>query len=186
MAVSFRTILLAALVATGTLLGGSGEAAQVDYFLKIDGIEGEADHKNHVGEMILIGMSSDIKNILKVRRPGLGGGKASFSDFHFVKTLDKASPVLAKACAQGQHFPEVKITARRTPDGASDDEQYYVITLQDCLISSYQLGGGTDDIPTEQLSLNFSKITWSYRPDSDQATTRSHDLKTGQSLPTPQ
>jgi type VI secretion system secreted protein Hcp len=38
--------------------------------------------------------------------------------------------------------------------------------MSDLLVSSYQTGGSghSDIVPTDQCSLNFSKIEWEYKP----------------------
>ena len=57
-----------------------------------------------------------------------------------------------------------------TCHGASRDKaEYLVFTMGDCLISSYQTGGsggGGEEVPTESISLNFSKIKTEYTPQS--------------------
>ena len=87
---------------------------------------------------------------------GGGAGKASFQDLHFVAKVSKASPVLFQACATGKHLPTVIITARN-----DKGQQYLVLKLEDCLISSYSTGGSSgDSIPTESLSISFAKVDY--------------------------
>ena len=40
--------------------------------------------------------------------------------------------------------------------------EFYKVTLEDCLISSYQTSGDGSDLPTEQVSLDFARVTFSY------------------------
>ena len=49
---------------------------------------------------------------------GGGEGKANFNDFNFIHHVDKASPVLMKACATGEHIKEATITAARPARGS--------------------------------------------------------------------
>jgi type VI secretion system secreted protein Hcp len=91
---------------------------------------------------------------------GAGGGaaKPKFGDLHIVKTVDKASPTLFKACASGKHFASVTLVVRKAGGGTS-----LTITMDDVLISSYQTGGSSSgERPTESLSLNFTKIEFQY------------------------
>ena len=83
------------------------------------------------------------------------------SDISFTKSMDKASPQLMKACANGQHIKEAKLTCRKA---GGTQETYLVIKMENVLISSISpAGSSADDLPTETLSLNFTKIEFTYR-----------------------
>lgn len=89
---------------------------------------------------------------------GGGAGKVSVHDISITKHVDKASALLLKACANGQHYKTVTITMRK-----AGGTQYLKITLTNVLISSYQTGGsGHSAQPTESLSLNFTKVEYQY------------------------
>jgi type VI secretion system secreted protein Hcp len=98
---------------------------------------------------------------------GGGGGETGRpvkQDFYFSKDTDAASPKLFLACASGQHFPSATLSVKRA--GPRSDV-YLTIKMQDVLISSYQIGGSEGSgavVPTEQLSLNFDKITMEFIP----------------------
>jgi type VI secretion system secreted protein Hcp len=87
--------------------------AAVDYFLKIDGIAGESQDSKHKGEIELESFSWG--EVQTARPPGGGGGgagKVEMQDFHFVMSLNKASPKLLLACASGQHLKQASFVAR--------------------------------------------------------------------------
>ncbi len=140
--------------------------AHVDFFLKIDGIEGEsADHK-HKGEIDLESWSWGETNSGSSAHGGGGGaGKVAMQDLHFTSKLSKASPKLALACATGHHIKQAVLHARKA---GGKQEEYYKITFHDLLVSSYQIGGSAhgDLAPVDQVSLNFSKIEWEYKEQS--------------------
>jgi type VI secretion system secreted protein Hcp len=77
--------------------------------------------------------------------------------------LNRASVGLVKACATGQHIKEATLSARKA---GKEQQEYLVLKFQDVLISSYQTGGseGGDIVPTDQVSFNFAKIDFEYRP----------------------
>jgi len=82
--------------------------AAVDYFLKVDGIEGESKDDKHKGEIDLESWSWGASQA--GTSPGGGGGgagKVSMQDFHFVMKVNKATPKLILACAKGDHIPQV-------------------------------------------------------------------------------
>ncbi len=138
--------------------------AQVDYFLKIAGVDGESTDDKHKAEIEVESFSwGEQQSGTAGHGGGAGAGKVIAQDFHFVKKLDKSSPVLMIACATGMHYKSAVLTARKA--GAGQQQEYLKITMEDVLISSYQTGGasGSDIVPTDQISLNFAKLEISYK-----------------------
>jgi len=137
--------------------------AAVDYFLKIDGVEGESQDHKHKSEIQLESWSWGESQMGTHSGGGGGGaGKVSMQDFHFVKKVDKSTPKLFLACATGEHIKKAVLTCRKA--GGKQDA-FLVVTMQDLLVSSYQTGGSghSDIVPTDQISMNFSKIEWEYK-----------------------
>jgi type VI secretion system secreted protein Hcp len=143
--------------------------AQVDYFLTIDGIEGESQDDKHKNEIDVLSWSWGETNMGSHSQGGGGGaGKVSMQDFHFVMQMNKASPKLFLACAEGKHISEAKLTCRKA---GGDQQEYLIIKFKDLLISSYQTGGSQGDIiPTDQISFNYSKIEKEYKPQDEKGT----------------
>lgn len=160
--------------------------AVVDYFIKIDGIEGESQDDKHKNEIELDSFSWGASNSGTSAMGGGGGaGKVHISDFVVMKHIDKASPKILEACNSGKHISSAVIVCRK--QGGSQQE-YLKITLSDVLVSSYDTmsgapagrrqhspltatGGRTTSqavpialpIPMEQIHLNFGKIEYEYR-----------------------
>jgi type VI secretion system secreted protein Hcp len=134
--------------------------AAVDYFLKIDGIVGESRDSKHKGE---IELESFGWGATQAVRPGGGGGagKVQMQDFHFVMSVNKASPKLFLACASGQHLKHATLVARKAGKG---QQEFLLYKFTDVLISSYQTGGTEDALPLDQVSFNFAKIEIEFRP----------------------
>ena len=133
-----------------------------DYLLEIDGIKGESSDAKHKETIEVSSFSWGVSNAGSFAAGGGGGaGKASFQDLHFTSTVNKASPLLAKACATGQHIKKATLFVRKA---GGDQQDYYVIKLEDILCSSYQSGGseGSSALPTDQFSLNYAKIEYNY------------------------
>jgi type VI secretion system secreted protein Hcp len=136
--------------------------AAVDYFLKIDGIAGESQDSKHKGEIELESFSWG--EVQTARPPGGGGGgagKVEMQDFHFVMSLNKASPKLLLACASGQHLKQATFVARKAGKG---QQEFLLYKFTDVLISSYQTGGAGDMLPMDQVSFNFARIEMEFRP----------------------
>ena len=155
--------------------------AQVDYFLKINGIDGESTDDKHKNEIDVLSWSWGETNSGAHGFGGGGGaGKVSMQDFNFVMTFNKASPKLFLNCALGTHIPDAALTCRKAGGG---QEEYLIIKFTDLLVSSYQTGGSSGDvIPVDQISLNYSKIEFEYKPQTEKGTVSSpvkagYDLK---------
>lgn len=161
--------------------------AAVDYFLKIDGIEGESMDAKHKGEIDLESWSWGESNAGSHAAGGGGGaGKVAMQDFHFVMKINKASPKLMGACATGEHLKKATLICRKA---GKEQQEFLKIVFSDLLISSYQTGGSShgDVLPTEQISLNFSKIEIEYKEQKPDGTLggsvkKGYDLKINKAI----
>jgi type VI secretion system secreted protein Hcp len=95
----------------------------------------------------------------EVASGGGGSGRATLQELSVVKTVDRASPLLALKCATGQHIQRVVLTVDR-PGGSN--RPYLEITLEDVVITSYQPGGADDNLPLEHVSFAFREIQLKY------------------------
>lgn len=137
--------------------------AAVDYFLKIDGIDGESLDDKHKGSLQIQSWSWGESNAGSAATGGGGGsGKVAMQDFHFVIDYGKHSPKLMEACATGQHIKKAVLTCRKA---GGKQEEYLKWTFTDLLVSGYQTGGSQHggSLPTDQCSLNFSRIEQEYK-----------------------
>jgi type VI secretion system secreted protein Hcp len=137
--------------------------ALVDYFLKIDGIDGESMDKTHKSEIQLQSFSWGETNAGSFAHGGGGGaGKVQMQDFHFTMTVNKSSPKLFLACANGEHIKKATLTARKA---GKDQQDYLKVTFSDLLVSSFQTSGMADagNLPLDQISLNFAKLEMEYK-----------------------
>jgi len=137
--------------------------AVADYFLKIDGIDGESQDAKHKNEIEIMSWSWGANQSGSFAAGGGGGaGKVSMQDFAFQKHVDKASPKLMLACAGGDHIKQATLTCRKA---GKDQQEYLVVKFSDILVSSFQTGGhGEGDVrPLDSISLNFAKIEFDYK-----------------------
>jgi type VI secretion system secreted protein Hcp len=138
----------------------------VDMFLKLDGIKGEANDAKHPSTVEILSFSWGVSN--GGTQPA--GSQVSINDFSFVHKLDKSTPSLMLACATGQHIPSAVLTTRKA---GKTQQDYLKFTFSDILVSSYQSGGHSSGVPTDQFSLNFAKVEISYavtKPDGSLAS----------------
>jgi type VI secretion system secreted protein Hcp len=159
--------------------------ALFDAFIKFDGIKGEsADHK-HKGEIDVMSFSWEMAQTgVSATGGGGGAGKVRVHDFSFTKKTDASSPLLMLNCASGAHIKEANFVVRKA---GGEQLEYLKIKLTDVLVSSYKPGSdssligllspalsvreaaltadkSSDEIPMEHVTLNFSKVEYSYQP----------------------
>ena len=144
--------------------------ATVDYFLKIDGVDGESTDDKHKGEIELSSFSFGSTNSGSFSSGGGGGsGKVVLQDFHFVKKVDKSSAKLFTASCTGEHLKTATLTCRKA---GKDQQEFLKIILSPVLVSSFQGGGstGADIIPMDQVALNFGKVEFKYKEQKPDGT----------------
>lgn len=94
---------------------------------------------------------------------GGGAGKVDMANLLIEKSLDKSSPNLMMACATGKHYPEARIVVRKA--GGDSSVEYLVIALKEVMVASYDTrAASTQDVLTEEISLNFARVEISYQP----------------------
>ena len=82
--------------------------------LKIAGIDGESTQKGHENEIELLDWNWGVENAAKpAAGSGNATGKAVARALVFTHRYDRASPQLAKACAQGKHLATATLSARK-------------------------------------------------------------------------
>ena len=152
-----RSGLLAAVMSAAFALSAIPTAvlAAVDAYLEIEGIKGESQDDKHRDWIEISSFSWGTSHAANIgsATSGAGAGKVALQDLHFTKTVDKASPVLMLACANGKHFPTVTIEMRKAGGGP-----YITYILSDVVISSVQASSGGDN-PTESVTLNFAHMS---------------------------
>jgi len=154
-----------------------------DIFAKIGDIKGESLDAKHKDEIEVLSFSWGVTNAgATAAGSGGGAGKATFQDLFFIHKIDKASPLLMRACATGTHLKEATITHRKA---GKDQQEFLKYKFNDIIISSYQTGGSGhgDVVPTDQISFNFVKIEVLYKPQKadgtlDAGTPVGYDLAT--------
>jgi type VI secretion system secreted protein Hcp len=161
--------------------------AAVDYFLKIEGIDGESQDHKHKGEIHLESFSwGEHQSGSHSAGGGGGAGKVSMQDFHFVMQVNKASPKLMLACATGEHIKKAVLTCRKA---GKEQQEFLKIEFDDLLVASYQTGGSghSDIVPSDQVALNFAKIHIEYKEQKADGTLgppvkAAYDLKANKAI----
>ena len=134
----------------------------VDMFIKIGDLKGESRDAKHKEEIDVLAWSWGASNSGTAHIGGGGGaGKANVQDLSFTKWVDVSSPELFLATCNGKHFPEATLVVRKA---GTTPLEYITIVLSEVMVTGYSTGGsGGEDRLTENVTLNFAKVTLSYK-----------------------
>jgi type VI secretion system secreted protein Hcp len=132
-----------------------------DGFIKFDDIEGESSDAKHPGWIEITDCGMEILQNISTTASSAGGAtaeRADLSDFRFSKLMDKSSPLLALACADGTVFKTIKVELCRA---GTEKIKFMEFKLANSIISALSMNAnGT--FPTESIHLNYGKIEWCY------------------------
>jgi len=132
-------------------------------FARIGTIKGESRDAKHKDEIEVLSWSWGVSQSGAMGQGGGGGaGKASFHDLNFTHHVDKASPLLMRACATGEHIKDATITVRKAGKG---QQEYLVIKMTDVLVTSVSTSVSVEgDATVEGVALAFAKVDLEYKP----------------------
>jgi len=133
-------------------------------FIKFDGIDGEANDKDHKAWSNLLSFSWGL------HKAGAGAtgatrrrGVVTVEDVVVTKEYDKSSPKLAESVCMGKVFPKVEIHDTTTY-GDGNRAVFLKYELKNVMVSSHNVSaaGGGDAVPHESVSLNFEEVKQTY------------------------
>ena len=133
------------------------------FFLKIDGIKGDARPKSHDGEIEIVSWSfgeTQTGAVLDARKPV---SSVAMRDFVFTAGTGAASSQLLLLCAAGKRLKSAVLTCEA--DAGKSPQIYLTITLTDVMLASYEIRANPEDaIPLDSFSMKFVKIEFKYVP----------------------
>ncbi len=154
-----------------------------DGFIKIDGIEGESTDGLHEGWIEIQSFGSGHTQTVSRTASSVGGAsaeRADFQEFQFEKLIDKATPKLALACADGSHINKITVELCRA---GGDKLKYMEFVMSNCIISEYTIiGDGQDAFPIESIGIDYGKIEWVYTQQNRAGGNAAGNIATGWDL----
>ncbi|HLY09684.1 MAG TPA: type VI secretion system tube protein Hcp [Planctomycetota bacterium] len=146
-------------------------------YLKIDGLAGECAEEAHRGWLLVDSFSHTVSH------PAQSGG-VSLGDFSIAKYVDRSTPLVARATAEGRLFKEVSLELCRTDDRQA---KFMEIRLSKVRVTMHSLSGGPQaDVrtPYESINLSYENIEWFYFPAAFEPTPEAAvEVRTGWSAP---
>lgn len=136
----------------------------IDVYLQIDGIKGESADSDHKDWIECKAVSWEVLQP-KSATASTGGGataeRTEHKDIVISKLADLATPLLLQNCSSGKTIKTAKLEFLRA-DGQGERIKYFVIELENVLISSVAPHVHAGDIMNENLSLKYSRVKWTY------------------------
>jgi len=137
----------------------------VDFFLKLDGIDGESVDEKHKNEISVLSFSWGGSQTTSVAGSGgSGAGKVNLSDFSIMKHYDKASPKVFKAMCAGTHIKTGTLTAVKA---GGDGKPFMKIDFKELFVTSHQVSASSE-VPTESVSFSYNEIKVEYSTQNEQ------------------
>ena len=150
-----RKILLAVAATLVTPLA----LAQFNTFIEIDGIPGEALEVGYVNQIEVIEWSQGAANL---------GSAAVTLPFRFTHEVSRASPLLLQAVLTGADLGTVKVrTIRDSPMPGVPAEAFILVDLNAARVVSVKTSVDSEGGRVEEVTLDCSTFTLSYRRQSD-------------------
>jgi type VI secretion system secreted protein Hcp len=149
-----------------------------DGFIKFSKIDGESTDAKHQGWIEISDCNMEILQTVSTTASSVGGAtaeRADLSDFRFSKLMDKSSPLLALACADGTVFDTITVELCRA---GSDKIKFMEFKLANSIISFISINAN-GEFPSETVHLNYGKINWSYTQQKRQGGSASGNVAAG-------
>jgi type VI secretion system secreted protein Hcp len=152
-----------------------------DYFLKVDGVEGECKDLKHKGELQIASFSKETI-VPRDVATGMATGRRFWDAARFSMRMDKSCILLLKKINENALIKSAVLTCRKaggldpTTKGQSgkgqSGQEYFKITFSDAFVSKVSMRGSGDSDPTPivDFALNFSKIEEEYRAQTERGT----------------
>jgi type VI secretion system secreted protein Hcp len=142
----------------------------VDYFLDIDGIQGESEIEGFTNQIQLLSWSWGASNVSSVAGTGgSGAGKCDCSDFSVMTNFDKSTPKLFKSITKGTHI--AKGTMSSVKSGA-DGKPYLKVNFTEIFVTGLQISASSES-PSVSLSFTYNQIGIDYSVQDDKGNLKS-------------
>jgi type VI secretion system secreted protein Hcp len=137
----------------------------VDYFLKLDQVDGESVDDKHKNEIQIMSWSWGGTQVSSVAGTGgSGAGKASLSDFSIMAYFDKSTPKFFKSLCAGTHVKTGTMSAIKS---GADGKPYLKVDFKEMFVTSLQISGSSE-IPTVSVSFSYNEIKVDYSTQNEQ------------------
>lgn len=136
-----------------------------DYFMKIDGIEGESEDEKHKKQIQILSFSWAASNVSSVAGTGgSGAGKANLSDLNINMNFDKSTPELFKNLTKGTHFKTGTLEAIKS---GAEQKPYLKVDFKELFCTGLSISASSE-IPSVSASFSYNEIKIDYSAQNEQ------------------
>ena len=150
-------------------------ATEADYYLKIDGIDGESQDKEFPKWIQITSFSWGGTNSGDVSSGASGKGKVKFHDVSITAPMNAASPSLAQYMANGKPIASAELAVRVAGDPPQVIKR---IKLAGVFVSKF-VNSGDGSRPVDTFTLNYAKINFDYGAQDEKGKVSALDKKMG-------
>jgi type VI secretion system secreted protein Hcp len=152
----FRLLAVGVVASVIVVFGLAATANAADYFLEVDGVQGESRDDAEANSIDVLSFSWGASAGTDKK------GTPRLQDFNFTHRVDAASPVLFQRLVQGTNIPSAELIGRKA--GGREQIVFLRWCFQDVKVSSVQQGGsgGSSENPTEQVSFAYGSASQQY------------------------
>lgn len=134
-----------------------------DFFLQIDGIEGDSNDSKHAKWIEVQSFSHGASQSVDIKRGADVSGRGVFEAFVFTHFVDKATPKIQQFCMNGKDIKKCTCEVCRAISGKQT--VIYAVILENVKIIRAQVKTvGEEQPPIEEVSLCCKKTTWKAVP----------------------
>jgi type VI secretion system secreted protein Hcp len=142
----------------------------VDYFLTLDGIQGESEDEKHKNDIQILSWSWGGSQTSSVAGTGgSGAGKVSLSDFSIMTYFDKSTPKVFKSICAGTHIKTGTMNAIKS---GADGKPYLKVDFKELFVTSLQISGSSE-VPSVSISFSYNEIKIDYSTQNEQGNVTS-------------
>ncbi|EES89199.1 Hcp family type VI secretion system effector [Helicobacter canadensis] len=140
-----------------------------DFFIKIDGIDGESTEQNHQKWIEVIDFGHGATQNVALGKTYEISGRGHLTPFYFTHMVDKATPKLQHYCMTGQKINKVEFQVCRSI--GNSQVSVYEVTLESVKIAKAEINTVSRVIDAEtayqaveRVEFIAGKITWKVTP----------------------
>ncbi len=137
-----------------------------DFYIKLEGIDGESSDKSHSKWIEVLSFSHGSQQTVTIGRATDVTGRGQFAPFVFTHLVDKATPKIQQYTMSGMNISKATFNVCRAIAGAQTN--VYEVTLENVKIGKAEVSAEFTDstdsfnMPVERVELVAAKITWKY------------------------
>lgn len=142
----------------------------VDYFLDLDGIQGESQDEKFKDKIQVLSWSWGASNVSSVAGTGgSGAGKVDMSDVSMMLNFDKSTPKFFKSISKGTHISKGTMSAVKS---GADGKPYLKVNFTEIFVTGLQMSASSE-VPTVSLSFTYNEIGIDYSVQDEKGTLNS-------------